>query len=357
MLRHHLTKYSALSWLCPKKLKCSQNRVFQRQLSQKLLQPRREASVNLSLPSLDVIREKEEDIENAIADDKDYINICIGQRRRRDFNQLENLSAIDDQVVIDTVTKRLDHHNDPSNRSQATTSVLSLLSASLQCFEKLTSAQQATDNEDRFCDEEEIVSDILSNSIFPTKDEIMANHEFMDFADLQACVLALSLWPPGMMLKPTGHHVPTESESVLRSLVGAFDTASRSRMFGFVPEKSQYFFMDPWRRLAIGKAWIHVLCGNFLATPPNQRKFHHLRSSTFPYVMIGKLADRSVTDQSKRFFSKLTPDTFMDLVTVLDAFKDLPDNFHKFYAIFKFFEYVEYLDIDDVCFTCRVFNR
>ena len=48
---------------------------------------------------------------------------------------------------------------------------------------------------------------------------------------------------------------------------------------------------------------------------------------------------------SRSFFSKLTPDVFIQFMLLLGQIERLPVDFHKYYTLYKFFEFVHELNL------------
>ena len=173
---------------------------------------------------------------------------------------------------------------------------------------------------------------------------IVATREHEDeinFRNLFTLVIALSLWPQNHCMIPTCH---TQIEEYSAQLVQVADSLCWKRIHMYSREKDGIFLRDIWRKVVMAKAWIQV--GTKSSTG----------SWTFPMYMIHKCAN-GTTHYSRRFFSKFTPTTLLDLAKVIQNLKTLPDDFHKYYAFFKFCEFIDHFDVEETAFILKVYDH
>jgi hypothetical protein len=167
--------------------------------------------------------------------------------------------------------------------------------------------------------------------------------------DLFTSVLALSLWPQAFTYNyRVSRKVPSRIEAQFTTLVKALDTLSNDRIFLNNTLKTKCFIHDPWRRLALAKAWTHALLNGF-----NGR----VKGWWFPIYLLHKVADSRSGVTSKSFFSKLTPSCLVDLARLMDKMLRLDPSFHRYYALYKLFEFVDHLTIDEISIVCKAFLK
>ena len=165
------------------------------------------------------------------------------------------------------------------------------------------------------------------------------------FRDLFTLVLALSLWP-SMITRVSIPYSKTQVEDYSGRLIQLLDGLCWERIHWYTPEKDSIFLRDIWRKIVMAKAWLQVL----------PTGYKEANQCAFPIYMIDKWANDS-TSYSRRFFSKFTPRTLVDLAKVMSKLKTLPEGFHKYYAFYKLCEFIDHYDVEETAFLLKVYCK
>ena len=200
-------------------------------------------------------------------------------------------------------------------------------------------------------DYEEKVLELIERSNDAIKvlvDTLHDNKGAIHFKDLFSILIATSLWPQRLTYhKKMKNGAPTKTQYLFQNLIQRLDDISMDRITNFSPTKNAHFMRDPWKRLIMAKAWMHVLTNDLGG------KVH---GPIYPYNLLYKVASDSGKN-STRFFSKFDPATMVDLAKILLRLKHVPEDFHKYYALFKFYEFINCFSLEEIALICRAFQN
>jgi hypothetical protein len=201
-------------------------------------------------------------------------------------------------------------------------------------------------------DYEEKVLELLERSNDAIKvlvDTLHHNKGAVHFRDLFSILIATSLWPQRLTYhKKIRNGALTKTQFLFQNLVQRLDEMSMDRISNFsrLPTKNPHFMKDPWKRLVMAKAWMHVLTNDLGG------KVHGF---IYPYNLLYKVAQDN-GEKSRRFFSKFDPATMVDLAKVLLRLRYVPEDFHKYYALFKFYEFINCFSLEEIALICQAFQ-
>ena len=173
------------------------------------------------------------------------------------------------------------------------------------------------------------------------------------FRDLFSILISLSLWPQKFTYnKRVQNGVRTKTQYMFQELFNELDKMSNDKIFNF-SEDHYTFIRDPWRRLALAKAWVHVYRKGFGGTIGWNNSRYYPR---YHFNLLCKVAGNSGTN-ARRFFKKFEPRCLIDLAKVIRFMQTLPDDFHRYYALFKFYEFIDIYDLKEIALICKAFKN
>ena len=283
------------------------------------------------------LHEKESARLAIIEDDRDIFDLD------KDERPLDS-KLYHDEVVVSFLQN---HLSNTINKSEAFRAVINTwLEESISIYQDLKNLPCSRLDEDY----EEKVLELIERSNDTIKvllDTLHDNKGAIHFRDFFSILIATSLWPQRLTYhRKIRNGALTKTQFLFQNLVQRLDDISTDRIFNFSPTKNPHFMRDPWKRLIMAKAWMHVLTNDLGG------KVH---GPIYPYTLLYKVASDSGKN-SRRFFSKFDPATMVDLAKILLRLRNVPEDFHKYYALFKFYEFINCFSLEEIALICQAFQ-
>ena len=292
---------------------------------------------------------------------KELFNKNLGLREAEEVEQVvESRSLVRQETIASNLNIFSIERHDDLNQIYKKESVLSFLqnrknreNALDKWFVKLLDATIKIDLKlESLIEEKEVNGDnlqcLVEDSEFDFEhfyELVKSHHQDVDFEDLFSLILLYRFWPKRFADKNCNRTLQKNSFFLL-NLGSLLQNISGDRIWNLADE-SDLKIRDPWRKIAIAKAW------TFLKCRPQE---HTIPSQDYVYFFVFRNCNRK-TSRGNAFFVKFDPITFLDFVMILKHLRTIPEDFSKYYLLYKFYEFLDYFSMDEIGFICNTLEK